>query len=136
MLIKNNEDRLVIVQPVDKVGKAYEKPIILFTGWNEIPANLWEMCLPSVADKLGKQLEIKCKEVEDKDADGKKIILQTDQALWDVRADMARDMVRGCYNIINLEAWAKEPKLTSELRALVDIQLRECIKGVENGERV
>ena len=59
------------------------------------------------------------------DADGNPVRLQL--SLADVRADKARKIVEGCFNHINLEKWKDDSKLTSELRALADIQLKKIL---------
>jgi hypothetical protein len=137
MLVKNLKDNLKAVPLVKADGTPTgEKMILLFTGWNEIPVALWESAYYALKSDIDVSVELKCKEEDIKDADGKKIgIRYIDQLLQDVRSDIARDVIKGCFNIPNLEIWAKDPKISSELRALADMQLADCKNGVERGER-
>jgi len=96
--------------------------VLVMEGWNEIPIDQWDKCSLHIKDKLESgELTLRCK----KEDDGTLV----QQALWEVRADYAREIVRGCYNLKNLKEWSTETKLSSELRALIDMQLTACEKG-------
>lgn len=137
MLVKlqseNGGPVVVQCKPEDGKPSSVGKQVILIDGWNEISQADWPLVEESMeyGIETGK-FTLKCKTIEeDVEVDGKKVTktVRVQQGLNEVRADIARDIVKGCFNPFVLEAWAKDPTLSGELRALADIALNE-IKNV------
>jgi hypothetical protein len=132
MLIKWNGDGLCYVpltsnNQEDLAMVAKEKGVILVPGWNDVPPNEWKVIEAHVEDYISNgRVELRCKV----DETGEKTV-RTEQAIYEVRADLARAIIQGCYNFKVLEGWKDNSKLSSELRNLVDIQLEKCTKGEE-----
>jgi hypothetical protein len=132
--LKSETGGPVVVQcdAVDNKPSTIGKQIILVDGWNEIPQEDW----PLVEKHMEMGIEsgkftLKCKTIDEEvTIDGVKTTrpVRVQQSLSEVRADIARDVVKGCYNPFVLEAWAKDPSLSGELRALADIALKEIDK--------
>ena len=94
--------------------------VLLVDGWNEIPEALWPYTEANMESGVEAGVfEYKCKVVEDK---------RQIMPLQEVRADQARDIVKGCFNPQVLDRWLNNTKLSSELRALVDIQIANIAK--------
>ena len=113
------------IDPSSVAGKA----IIFAPGWNEVPTDDWQFVEDTleVGIESGKY-ELQCKETEiEEEVNGEKIVkkVRIQQKLGDVRADMARKIVEGCYNPKVLERWQVDTKISSELRALADICLQK-----------
>jgi hypothetical protein len=132
MLIKANTTGLLFVPLIDvakPVIAGKEGGISLVPGWNEIPAEDWPLAEPHLQDAIASgKVELRCKEVEDViDVDGEtqKVTKTISLGLGEVRIDYARKIVEGCYNFRDLERWKEDSKLTSELRALADVQLKK-----------
>lgn len=130
MLVKYNADSgvkaipLVDLDPasVAEKGSVVGQILILVPGWNEIDPELWPNAEPTMEMEYQKGVfEYKFKDGVDEE--GNPIRIQ--QTLGEIRADYARKTVEGCFNPANLEKWAEDPKLTSDLRALADIQLKK-----------
>jgi hypothetical protein len=129
MLIKNETSIMNIVPYCNAVGKELGPQFPLFPGWNEIDAVKWPDVYVQLKGGITKEWftpygtpDKVTGEWENKD-------------LIDIRADVARDVVKGCFNIDNLNKWKRDSKLSSELRALVDMQLSDIARGSpDNGE--
>jgi len=111
--------------------------VMLLDGWNEIPEDIWPLVEATMEHGISTgKFDIKCKTIEEeyevKGEDDKPVKktreVRIQQPLQDVRADIARQIVKECYNPITLQAWAKDIKLSAELRALVDMCLQEIDK--------
>lgn len=101
-----------------------KSPIALLPGWNEIAIEDFPYLEGTMEDgvKAG-TYEYKCKEVEEEGVT-KRIQL----TLAEVHATTARNIVNECYNIADLERWRNDPKLSSEIRNLADIQYKKIVE--------
>jgi hypothetical protein len=138
MLVKYNAESgvkgipLVDLNPeaVKDSGSVRGQVIVLVPGWNEIEQDIWPNAEPTMEDEFKAGVfEYTAKDAED--ANGNPVRIQI--TLADVRADKARKIVEGCFNHKNLEKWKDDPKLTAELRALADIQLKKILSFGEEG---
>lgn len=102
-------------------GDNSNKMVRLVPGWNEIPSNIWEK-VESVALTAQEDgsLELQAKVIEE---EGKTIYKE--MVLGEVRINIARGIVEGCFNFETLEMWQNDAKLSTELRNLADIQLKK-----------
>jgi hypothetical protein len=104
-----------------KVGSVNGQIVLLVPGWNEIPSEIWPNAEVNMEmDYQAGLYEYKMKEVE---VDGKTV--RYEQPLQDIRADIGRKIVEGCYNPATLERWQNDSKLSGELRNIVDIQIKK-----------
>ena len=103
----------------DENGRPIDRGnVLLMGGWNEIVPADYKYCKETmqVGIESGK-FELKGKKGEDDE------VLEC--GLEDIRADIAKNVVRDCFNPVTLERWKDDPKLTSELRGTVEIQLQK-----------
>lgn len=131
MLVKWNGDGLMAVPLVtgeasQLVGK--EGMVWFMPGWNEITDEQWQIISIHVQDHLSSEkMVINGKKEVDKNDPSK--IAYTGVSLRDVRADVAKDIVRGCYNLSCLYEWSEDAKLSSEVRFHIEKQIEACEKG-------
>lgn len=122
--------------PKGQISQSTPNMILLVDGWNEIEQDIWPLMETTMEEGVQSgKFEYLCKTVEvevEELVDGKPTKVKKEeriqQSLTDVRADKARQVVKECYNPHNLESWSKDPKITSELRALADIALGAIAK--------
>lgn len=134
MLVKwNSESGVKIVALSDKedaVGSVRGTVIMLCPGWNEVDSASWPFAEGNMETEFEAGIfEYKCKNIEE---DGKPV--RKEIPLAEVAGKSARDIIQGCFNIYNLEKWADDSKLSSELRGQVDIQLRKIKEAGEGKE--
>lgn len=138
MLIKSNSEGPLGIPllPPKKAGEpestsflvAKDKILILLFGWNEVTPEQWECIAPHVADRIADgRLEIYAKKVKDAESG---LDTYAEQSFEDVRADKAKEIVQGCYNLEQLYRWEENPKLSQEIRYYIAKQIEYC----ENGE--
>ena len=129
MLIKLEADGLCTVpvvsgEPIAPHLTEKNKLIVLFPGWNEIKPEYWAIVQPHLKDGIESgKFVLRTKRDATGETDG------IEAGIDEIRADIARDVIKGCYNLDNLKAWQNDTKLTGELRALADIQLKACEEG-------
>lgn len=109
---KDENDRPIVKPDLRKNGSA----IILNTGWNEIPREVWPLCDKTVLRIADRGL-VELKWVI------KKGDVKIDATLDECRADQALSIVKECNNPIDLERWSKDSSLTPDLRAEASMQL-------------
>lgn len=151
---KGSDGALVV--PLIDVTKAQDgtqalnhDQVVLVPGWNDVKAEHFTLMLPHIRDLIDSdRLEFYAKKdkVEEEyevteEVNGKMVTKKeirsidkyVDQDLRDIRADKAREIVKGCFRVPNLEAWLEDARLSSEIRNLVDMQL-EKIKNYRGDE--
>jgi hypothetical protein len=134
MLVKWNSDSGVKVVALsdkeDAVGSVRGQVVMLCPGWNEIASDVWPFAEDNMeVEHSNGVFEYKCKIVEE---DGKDV--RKELTLAEITGKQARDIVQGCYNPYNLEKWADDSKLSSEIRGQVDIQVRKIKEAGEGKE--
>ena len=101
------------------------KMVILVDGWNDIPFDVWPHVENNMEDGYSSgKFEYRCKTGEET-VNGELKQVRIQQALQDIRADLARSVIAGCFNPFTLKTWSNDPKLSGELRSLCDIALRD-----------
>jgi hypothetical protein len=134
MILKVNSDGLLFVPYVnvnEAVVAGKERGIGLVPGWNEIPQEDWPNAAPHLVTHIANgKIELRGKEIEESYVDDvtgetKKRTVVKDLLLGEIRADIARKVVEGCFNPKDLNRWREDAKLTSELRAIADIQWKK-----------
>jgi len=122
MLVKYTEElgiRVVPVSPVDGIMPA-TTVVMLTPGWNEIPHDVWPHVEATMEDGLKDgTFEYQAKEVEE---DGQ--IIRKPLELSELRADRAKNVIMGCFNPKTLKDWSMSTKISSELRATADLQIK------------
>jgi hypothetical protein len=107
-----------------------EKMEVLVPGWNEIDNDRFDAALPSIYEYfLDGRAEPYGKVTKDEDEDGKVIYKYEGKYLLDVRADVARNLIKECFNVALLEKWMKDPKVEKEFYVALKDQLDACLKG-------
>jgi len=126
----DGEGRLLVIPVVGADDGSFgtkQKALLMFEGYNEIPNDVWPIVYPHIKDKIEREeIELICKEEKDELT---KEVVYVQQSINEVRADRARTIVKGCYNEKNLREWNNDPKVSSELRALCDMQLAQIEEG-------
>ncbi len=135
MLVNWKADHMNVVSLVDStytgplVGK--DTVEVLMPGWNEVPDTAWDLMYPQMKQYIEQEkLEFYCTK---KTEDG--VTTFTGQPLRDVRADKAREIVKGCFNVANLKTWQDDMKITTEIRHLIDRQVEQIEKYGEDQTR-
>lgn len=130
MLIRWTKDNILTAPLIDVnykgplVGK--DTVLVLLPGWNEVTDEQWDLAYIHVKDKLeAGLLELYCTKKQGSEPGTVEFV---GQALRDVRADKAREIVKGCFNMKNLKTWQDDMKITTEIRHLIDRQ----IENIEN----
>ena len=128
MLVKWNGEGLLGVSLIGGEGSKESTGVeVLLPGWNEISDENWALMALHLKDKIESEKIVLYGKKEADKATG--AITYSGQALRDVRADLARDIVKECYSVKCLKVWVEDPKLSSEVRFLVDKQIEYCMKG-------
>lgn len=125
MLIKWNRESGALSIPIIGTNVATtidgSKLVILMPGWNEVADDVFNQIQPHIVDKMDSgDLEIYAK----KEGTGDDV-KYVGSPLRDVRADKARDIVNGCFNVELLQTWRQDAKIPTEIRHLVDMQLEK-----------
>lgn len=134
MLVKwNSESGVKVVALSDRedaVKSVRGQVHMLCPGWNEIPSDVWPFVEETMeVEAQAGVFEYKCKIIDD---GGKEV--RKESALGELTGKQARDIIQGCFNPYNLEKWADDSKLSSELRGQVDIQIRKIKEAGESRE--
>jgi hypothetical protein len=105
--------------------------VTILPGWNEITDEEWALAYPHIKDLLNPNtgnpyIEVYGKKVADGDTGESSIV---GQAIEDVRADRAKEIVTNCFNVKVLERWDANMKIGTEIAHLIDKQLEACMNG-------
>lgn len=108
-----------------------EKMEVLLPGWNEMDNERFEKALPSIYEYIADgRAEPYGKVVRETDEETGNVTYKFDgKYLLDVRADVARTLIKECYNVALLEKWMKDPKVEKEFYVSLKEQLDACLKG-------
>ncbi len=134
-----------VSKPVTMDSAINHEQVTLMPGWNELAEGVWDMVLPHIRgyladgsieyyakkEKVEKEVEVEKEDDKGKKTKVKEIVFEdvfVEQRIDDVRSDKAREIVRSCFNMKNLRAWAENAKLSTEIRNLVDMQIEKIEK--------
>ena len=96
--------------------------VVLIPGWNEIDDDSFKKIYPHIRYLIeAGQIEFYCRRENGEDG----AVTFVGQPLRDIRADKARDIVKGCFNMTNLKEWIEDMKITTEIRHLIDRQIED-----------
>lgn len=104
---------------------APHKLFIIFSGYNNMPHEVWEVAAPEIKDLIDSgDFDVSLSK-KDKTREGALESLD----LWDLPAKDAREVIKKTFNARDISFWLSHDKVTPELRHLIQIQK----EGIESG---